>query len=69
MVSKDSDVPSSPATPLPSAPGTSASSSDRRSCLRCTRRMSSLKYDKHLLHVGTPSVQLMLGAASATPSH
>ena len=55
MASKDSDVPasvpSSPATPSPSAPGTYATSSARHSCPRCARRMSNLKYDKHSICV------------------
>ena len=50
MASKDSDVPASVPS-SPSAPGTSATSSARRSCLHCARRMSSLKYDKHSICV------------------
>ena len=50
MASTDSDmpksVPSSSATPSPSASG-STTSSTHRSCPRCARRMSSLKFDKH----------------------
>ena len=53
MASNDSDVskslPSTSATPLTSA-GSSASSS-HRSCPRCARRMSSLKFDKHSICV------------------
>ena len=49
MASKDSDVskslPSTSATPSTSS-GSSASTS-HRSCPRCARRMSSLKFDKH----------------------
>ena len=49
MASKDNDVskslPSTSATPSTSA-GSSASTS-HRSCPRCARRMSSLKFDKH----------------------
>ena len=49
MGSKDSDVskslPSTSATPSTSA-GSSASTS-HRSCPRCARQMSSLKFDKH----------------------
>ena len=54
MASTDSDVPksvpSSPAMPSTSAPGSSASSA-HRTCLRCARQMSSLKYDKHTICV------------------
>ena len=66
MASTDSDVPKSvplsPAAPSTSTSGSTASSA-HRSCLRCARWMSSLKYDKHtVLLVGIPSVQWMLGA-------
>ena len=44
MASTDSDV--SKSVPSTSAAGSSVSSS-HRSCPRCTRRMSSLKFDKH----------------------
>ena len=63
MASNDSDVskslPSISATPSTSA-GLSASSS-HRSCPRCARRMSSLKFDKHSVSsVGTNNVLLRL---------
>ena len=52
MASADRDVPtsvpSSPATPSTFAVGSPASSA-HRSCPRCARRMSSLKYDKHTI--------------------
>ena len=50
MAFTDSDVPksvpSSSATPSTSASGSTASSA-HRSCPRCARRMSSLKFDEH----------------------
>ena len=58
MASNDGDVPKS----LPSTSATtstsagSSASTSHRSCPRCARRMSSLKFDKH-----TSSVQLKLG--------
>ena len=60
MDSTDSDVPtsvpSSPATPSTSAPGSTASSA-YRTCPRCARRMSSLKYDKHTICVACTDTQ------------
>ena len=60
MASTDSDVPksvpSSPATPSTSAPGSTASSA-HRICPRCARRMSSLKYDKHTICVACRDTQ------------
>ena len=54
MASSDSDVPksvpSSSATPSTSASGSTASSA-HRTCPRCARRMSSLKFDKHSISV------------------
>ena len=61
MASKDSDVPASvpslPATPSTSAPGSVAASSAHRTCPRCARRMSSLKYDKHSICVACRNSQ------------
>ena len=58
MASSDKDVPSSlptsPSTPLTSA---AADVSAHRTCPRCTKRMSSLKYDKHSLCVACRDVQ------------
>ena len=60
MASTDSDVPksvpSSPAAPSTSATGSTASSA-HRSCPRCARRMSSLKYDKHTICVACRDTQ------------
>ena len=60
MASNDSDVhksvPSSPATPSTSAPG-SAASSAHCTCPHCARRMSSLKYDKHSIFVACRDTQ------------
>ena len=60
MAASDKDVPSS-LPPSPSPPSTSASAaadvSAHRTCPRCTKRMSSLKYDKHSLCVACRDVQ------------
>ena len=60
MASADSgvpkSVPSSLATPLTSTDGSSTSST-HRSCLRCTRRMSSLTYIIHTFCVACRDVQ------------
>ena len=47
-------VPSSPSTPSTSA---AADVSARRTCPRCTCRMSSLKFDKHSLCVACRDVK------------
>ena len=49
-----SSVPSSPSTPSTSA---AADASARRTCPCCTRRMSSLKFDKHSLCVACRDVK------------
>ena len=58
IMDSDKDVPST----LPSSPSTPSTSaaadvSAHRTCPRCTRRMSSLKYDKHSLCVACRDVQ------------
>ena len=57
--SKDvpASVPSSPSTPTTSA---DADVSARRSCPRCTRRISSLQFDKHTLCVACRDVKCSL---------
>ena len=50
-------VPSSPSTPSTSA---SADVAARRSCSHCTRRMSSLQFDKHTLCVACRDVKCSL---------
>ena len=66
MASSEKDVsPSMP--PSPSTPTTSAAAnvSAHRTCPRCTKRMSSLKYDSHSLCVACRDVQWRLGVLSA----
>ena len=48
MASNDGDVPKSlPSTSATSTSAGSSASTSHRSCPRCARRMSSLKFDKH----------------------
>ena len=55
-MNSDKDVPTS--LPSTSAPLSSATDvSDHRSCTRCTRRMSSIKFDKHSLCLNCRDVQ------------
>ena len=49
MASNDSDVPKSlPATSTTTSTSGSSASTSHRSCPRCARRMSSVKFDQHL---------------------
>ena len=65
MASNDGDVPKSlPSTSATTSTSTgSSASTSHRSCPRCARRMSSVKFDKHTTCVKCrdKQVQLMLG--------
>ena len=52
MASKESDMPKPlPTTSTTSSTSRSSASTSHRNCLKCARRMSSLKFDKHVNYV------------------
>ena len=63
------DLPTSTPVSSTSPSATATDVSPHRSCVLCTRRMSSIKYDKHTLCINCMDVHLRFNVMSVGPGH